>query len=50
MTRKDYVVVAKVLHDTHAAPEVVYAMADTFAKTYPNFNRNRFVAAALNNT
>ena len=48
MTRKDYILIARVLQDTYyAAPGVVVqAMAAALAADNPNFDSDRFIVAA----
>lgn len=47
MTRKHFVALAKALRDNNATPALVAAVADVAQASNPEFNRQRFLAAAL---
>ena len=50
MTRKDYVLIAQIIAEMGPWDTDKWSVAEAFAKrldaTYPNFNRERFIAAA----
>lgn len=46
MTRKDYVLIANALRDSHAPIGVIESVADGLAGENPRFDRERFIKAA----
>ena len=47
MTRKDFELIAGVLKDTKAGPDVIIGMAEALTTTNPRFDVQRFVSASL---
>jgi len=62
MTRKDYVLIAKVLNDEQRAADfastrqsyrirnLIFTLADKFSQNYSNFDRKKFYAACFKDT
>lgn len=50
MTRKDYVALAKALHDSDAPDRTINAIAKVLADDNPRFDRQRFIEVAWPNT
>jgi hypothetical protein len=46
MTRQDFELIAAVLKGQKASAVLVFVLADAFERSYPNFDKAKFLAAA----